>query len=273
MRTLLNVRVGVKGFEDLRTVPDEENKGKMVVCSNYKEACQKLGLYHDDSEWDTVMDEASIWGFPNSLRMLAANILLYNRPVNPEAFLQKHEAILVEDYQRNHSKASATECHEWLLSELKKILETASSNLKHVGLPEPEGVQRISKAFGHEYDWDHTVLELELNSTLPQLTPLQKVIFDKITVSVLESNGQVFFIDAPGGCGKSFTANCVMNHVRLTNTIVLACASSGIAATVLKGGSTAHNKFQIPIDLNEDTVCDIRDSLLIILMDSLYLRF
>ena len=41
--------------------------------------------------------------------------------------------------------------------------------------------------------------------------------------------------------------------------VVLACASSGIAATVLKGGSTAHNKFQLPIDLNEDSSCDVRD--------------
>ena len=74
MRTLLNVRTGVKSFEDLKTVPDSE--GAMHVCSNYKEACQKLGLYHDDSECDKVMDEASVWGFPKALRMLAANILL-----------------------------------------------------------------------------------------------------------------------------------------------------------------------------------------------------
>ena len=161
----------------------------MVVCSNFKEACQKLGLYHDDSEWDKVMDEASIWGFPYSLRILAANILLYNRPVNPEAFLEKHEAILVEDYRRTHIKASEKDCHEWLLSELKKVLETASSNLKHVGLPEPEGVKKISKAFGHEYDWDCTALESELKSTLPQLTTLQKIIFDKITKSVCYSAG------------------------------------------------------------------------------------
>ena len=50
-----------------------------------------------------------------------------------------------------------------------------------------------------------------------------------------------------------------MNHVRLSGSLVLACASSGIAATMLKGGSTAHNKFQIPIDLSEESICDIRE--------------
>jgi hypothetical protein len=58
---------------------------------------------------------------------------------------------------------------------------------------------------------------------------------------------------------REFAANCIMNEIRMSNMVVLACASSGIAATVLKGGSTAHNKFQLPIDLNEDSSCDVRD--------------
>ena len=259
MRTLLNVRIGVKGFIDLRTVPDDKNENETYVCINYKEACQKLGLYHDDSEWDKVMEEASFWGFPKPLRMLAANILLYNRPVNPLSFLETHQEILVEDYVRTNKKATTKECHEWLLTELKKILETASSNLKHVGLPEPDRIKRTSQAFVHEYSWDSKVLEIELESTLPNLTIQQKSIFEKTTKSVLKEDGQLYFIDAPGGCGKSFTANCIMNFLRHSNLLVLACASSGIAATVLMGGSTAHNKFQIPVELNEESLCDVRE--------------
>ena len=99
----------------------------------------------------------------------------------------------------------------------------------------------------------------EQDNILAKLTEQQTVIFDAITESIKSTDGQTFFIDAPGGSGKSFTANCIMNHVRLSNSMVLACASSGIAATVLKGGSTAHNKFQLPIDLNEDSTCDVRE--------------
>ena len=258
MRTLLNVRVGVTGFEDLRTVPDQEAEGGKIVCNNFKEACQKLGLYHDDTEWDKVMEEASIWGFPNSLRLLATNILLYNRPVNPESFIQNHEKILTEDYIRKNSDATETECHDWLLSELKQMLEASSSSLKHVGLPEPEKIKRLSRALAHEYKWDLEAMRKEQADTTKCLTNEQRFIFESVIQSFESSDGQLFFIDAPGGSGKSFTANCIMNHVRISNSLVLACASSGIAATVLKGGSTAHNKFQLPIDLNEDTVCDIR---------------
>ena len=257
LRTLLNVRTGVKSFEELKTIQLED--GSSYISTNYKEACQKLGLFHDDSEWDKVMEEACVWGFPKSLRMLAANILLYNRPVDPCSFISKHQDILTEDFVRSNESVSETEITEYLLVELKKVLEAASSNLKHVGLPEPEKIKRMSKAFAHEYVWNLETLKEEQFECLPNLTEEQKLMFDLVRESVMESKGELYFIDAPGGSGKSFAANCIMNEIRMSNMVVLACASSGIAATVLKGGSTAHNKFKLPIDLNGDSSCDVRD--------------
>ncbi len=37
----------------------------------------------------------------------------------------------------------------------------------------------------------------------------------------------------------------------------IACASSGIAAILLSGGTTAHSRFKIPIKIHEDSVCGI----------------
>ena len=159
---------------------------------------------------------------------------------------------------RKNPDASEVECHDWLLCQLKQILEASSSRLKQVGLSKPEMVKRFSKALVHEYNWDLESMREEQAKTAQCLTEEQRSIFEIVITSFDSSDGQLFFIDAPGGSGKSYTANCIMNHVRLSKSLVLACASSGIAATVLKGGSTAHNKFQLPIDLNEDTVCDIR---------------
>ena len=119
-------------------------------------------------------------------------------------------------------------------------------------------VKGFSKALAHEYNWDLASMRDEQAETTKCLTDEQRFVFETIITAFESSDGQLFFIDAPGGSGKSFTANCIMNHVRLSKSLVLACASSGIAATVLKGGSTVHNKFQLPIDLNEDTVCDVR---------------
>ena len=47
---------------------------------------------------------------------------------------------------------------------------------------------------------------------------------------------KVFFIDGPGGTGKTFLYNTLMSKVRSQSKIALGLASSGIAALLLPGG-------------------------------------
>lgn len=77
---------------------------------------------------------------------------------------------------------------------------------------------------------------------------------------VHHDHGSTFFIDAPGGTGKTFLLNLLLTKVRLTNNIALAVASSGIAATLLDGGRTAHSMFSLPLDLTrqEKPLCNIK---------------
>ena len=63
----------------------------------------------------------------------------------------------------------------------------------------------------------------------------------------------VFFLDAPGGTGKTFVFNTILSYWRAKNKIGVAMASSGIAAILLKGGRTAHNRFKIPLKVLPDT--------------------
>ncbi|XP_076065254.1 uncharacterized protein LOC143039266 [Oratosquilla oratoria] len=72
-----------------------------------------------------------------------------------------------------------------------------------------------------------------------------------------KNNG--IFVNAAGGTGKSFVLNMLLDSVRSQSKIALAVASSGIAATVLKGGRTAHNIFKIPLmEYNEVRSCSIK---------------
>lgn len=59
----------------------------------------------------------------------------------------------------------------------------------------------------------------------------------------------MFFIDAPGGTGKTFLFGMFLPQVRIKKGITLAVASSGIAATLLPGVRTAHSTFKLPLDL------------------------
>jgi hypothetical protein len=73
----------------------------------------------------------------------------------------------------------------------------------------------------------------------------QREIFDKIvasaTIPLSCRRTNLYFIDGPGGTGKSFLYNTSIEQisgVMKINIVVL--ASSGIAALILHGGRTAH---------------------------------
>ncbi|UYV69316.1 hypothetical protein LAZ67_6003233 [Cordylochernes scorpioides] len=53
---------------------------------------------------------------------------------------------------------------------------------------------------------------------------------------------------------KTFLINLLLTKVRSTGDIALSTASSGIAATLLHGGRTAHSTFKLPLDLTRDEV-------------------
>ena len=64
-----------------------------------------------------------------------------------------------------------------------------------------------------------------------------------ILEAVLDSEcpRQLFFINAPGGYGKTFLIETVLSSIRCVGKIALAVASSGIAAELLEGRRTAHS--------------------------------
>ena len=70
----------------------------------------------------------------------------------------------------------------------------------------------------------------------------------------------MFFLDAPGGTGKTFLLNTVLATIRSRSEIALATASSGIAATLLSGGRTLHSRFRVPLDARrqELPMCSIK---------------
>jgi len=66
------------------------------------------------------------------------------------------------------------------------------------------------------------------------------------------------FIDAPGVTGKTFLLNLILAKIHISGTAI-ALSSSGIAATLLHGGRTAHSTFKLPLNLKhtESPVCNI----------------
>ena len=61
-----------------------------------------------------------------------------------------------------------------------------------------------------------------------------------------------------GGTGKTYLWKTIIATLRSKGKIVLAIASSGIASLLLPGERTSHSKFKIPIKLDGDSSCNIK---------------
>nr|GEY40100.1 hypothetical protein [Tanacetum cinerariifolium] len=68
----------------------------------------------------------------------------------------------------------------------------------------------------------------------------QKDAYDEIIRYVNNNDSGVFFIDGPGGTGKTYLYNALLAEVRSCGSVALATASSGAAANNFPGGRTTH---------------------------------
>ena len=67
----------------------------------------------------------------------------------------------------------------------------------------------------------------------------------------------IIFIDGPGGTGKTFVYETILAYARSKGKLALPVATSGLAATLLSGGRTAHSLFGIPLQLSKNSVCSV----------------
>jgi len=108
--------------------------------------------------------------------------------------------------------------------------------------------RELTKEQNLGFDEDHLKIVEILN--VEQMTS-----YEKILDHVLKNKGQMFFVDGPGGTGKTYLYKALLAKVRSMDLIAVATATSGIAASIMPGGRTAHSRFKIPIKLSGNTMC------------------
>ncbi|XP_068621622.1 uncharacterized protein [Battus philenor] len=130
-----------------------------------------------------------------------------------------------------------------------------------LGMPAPN--REMNDAFNRELERerenDHQGLDLVVQRNVPLLNYQQKEVYDTLMKAIADENGGLYFLDAPGGTGKTFLMSLVLATVRARSNIAVAVASSGIAATSLEGCRTAHSAFKLPLNLQtiEEPTCNI----------------
>src|SRR5271154_4122215 len=87
----------------------------------------------------------------------------------------------------------------------------------------------------------------------------QTIAFDAIKKAIDGTDPgrqKLFYLDGPGGSGKTYLYKLLLAFIRgRENQTIIPVASTGIAATLLKGGRTAHSRFGIPVPVDKDTPC------------------
>ena len=122
--------------------------------------------------------------------------------------------------------------------------------------PTDRNTQDLDQLIREERSYDITQLQTELHQNLPLLNKDQRAIYDAV-IEAIEHTSRYFFVDGPGGTGKTFLYNTLFANVRSRGEIALAVASFGIAALLITGGRTAHSRFKILIKLSPSSTCNI----------------
>jgi hypothetical protein len=89
-----------------------------------------------------------------------------------------------------------------------------------------------------------------VNLNVPKLNDYQKkfVRYHHAKAAQNEAGG-LYFLDAPGGTSKIFVISFILVKILSQRKIALALASSGIAATLLDCGRTAHSALKLPLNI------------------------
>ena len=71
------------------------------------------------------------------------------------------------------------------------------------------------------YNYDETEQLRRVQDALTTMRPDQKEAYDKITKAIDANNAAIFYIDGPGGSGKTFLEKTLLAYVRSKGQIAL----------------------------------------------------
>nr|XP_023873461.1 ATP-dependent DNA helicase PIF2-like [Quercus suber] len=150
----------------------------------------------------------------------------------------------------------------YALSDIEQILIRSGRSLQEFEtMPYPNTLllgQCNDRILQEELDYDRDSLAVEHIELFNGLNFDQRYIYDAVIDSILRNKGDFLFVYGHGGTGKTYLWKTFICRLRSEGKIVIAVASSGIAALLLPGGRTTHSRYQIPIIVTNNSTCGIK---------------
>jgi hypothetical protein len=250
---------GPTSFSYLRTVDG-------VLYATDKEACEALGLLENDAEFDECLTDAAVFKSAHAFRSLFLSIILHSVPTNARALMDRHREAMSDDCEHrlrtmfNIMHPTPEQTWELALLSLQEQAEVMGHSLSDLELETPSGILAIivnNAQLQGEMNYDRAGLADFYAESMTRANDDQAKAITAITNAVDNGQGGLFYLDGPGGTGKTFVECAILAKLRSEGKVALAVASSGVAALLLPGGRTAHSRFKIPINIDKDSACRV----------------
>ena len=244
LRLLLLHVPGATSFQFLKTVNG-------VALETFREACIARNLLQCDDQYHNALSEASTFHMPHEIRLLFCHLLVSCAPRDPLDLWNVHCSAMSEDFGRNLDEEASEQA---ALACIHRILKSLGSDAKEFKLPAPVNVGELPT---EEYYFSPH----DSNMTLEDLNTDQLLAAEAILASLDKGEGlssRLFFIDAPGGYGKSTMLNVVISEAMSKGFTVASCAWTGCAKELLFQGRTVHQLFKLPVPILDNSVCNVK---------------
>ncbi|CAM9396698.1 unnamed protein product [Heterosigma akashiwo] len=240
-------------FDDLLTFNSSIN-------STFQDACIARGIMQSDNIWDDTMKEASQAATPSSLRNLFAIMCCHNQLSNPKHLFDTYCEQMREDFE--HEGYPSEQARNLALLEIEKDVLDMDFTMEKIGLYVPVHLDPVEVQIDRQWHLSRQSMaqtfhgQYDMNNLKPKQLSIAKRV---LALAEQVQNGdrttpKIIYVKGGGGTGKTVLMNTVIWEAsqRTTSTNpplnVAACAFSGIASTLLIGGTTLHKRFHLPLE-------------------------
>lgn len=224
LRLLLTVVRGPTSFENLRSY-------RSVTYPSFREACRARGLLQDDQEWRHCLEDAATMQTGTRLRYLFATLLCYCNPSQPDILWRDFRAHICDDLRHRliaHMGRSSPSDEDvfdyglYLLDQCLRELGSSLSNYPEMPRSQQDWEARTENRFvAEQLDYDRDVERALAEEHIRLLPDEQRAAFTQIMESVASTEGGVFFLNGPGGAGKTFVYRTVCHQARNLTASIL----------------------------------------------------
>ncbi|KAK3929734.1 ATP-dependent DNA helicase, partial [Frankliniella fusca] len=212
-------------FNALRTVDGH-------LHPTFKSACATLNLIENEQEVLNYIDEVVSEQFPRTLRVCFALLLCNVNPVDPRGLWDRYNQELAADYLYDLVDDQEL-AFQLCLNDICEILLEFGKSLEDYHLPALNEEVLGRRAPNVEVPSNNLAKPNRLVETL-NVEQLIDCLYQR-------NENKCFFLTGPGGSGKTYTYNILIDYLEATGRSSVVAANTGVAANLLQHGLTSHN--------------------------------